>query len=540
MAASPTVTKLHVGKTDVRFSMLLRAITASWIAVVANAGVAFFLTPFVLHHLGDEAFGLWILVTTIVGYYGLFDLGIRASILRYVSRQTALRDSDAVNRVVATAFYFYLGVCAIVIASAFIVAPWLPTFFSINQSLIRPFEMLFVLAGIVQGVTFPLEIFGGSLQAAARYDQVYLLRVASLLLRAILVVVVLRHGGALFAAGAAAILPNLLSYWLQVPLALKALPGLSLRPKWISRTVFREMIRYGSVSFSVAIGERVRDYIYPILIATLLSPAAVTLFSLPMKLLAFPVQGVGTMTEIVNPISSQLEAHNDFSTLRKLIQHSVQGACLVLIPMAVFLFVFGRDLLSVWVGAQYVKAYPILLLLTVGMGTAATQCSVQSMLFGIERHKKLLWFRLAEGAAIAIVGAAALRIWGLVGLALVSSVTLLTTSVILIPRYLCKVLGLSLRTYLTEAYLKPLLLVVPLAGILLGGRSVLFVTGWAGLIVALLATVLTYLVIIALVVCCGLHRGASWLSMGVLQVFEESLMQPGRFWARLALNAERA
>src|SRR5260370_41897146 len=72
-----------------RFSLILRAVATSWVAILANAAVGFLLTPYVLHHLGDEAFGLWVLVVTLVGYYGLFDAGVRSSILRYASRHRA-------------------------------------------------------------------------------------------------------------------------------------------------------------------------------------------------------------------------------------------------------------------------------------------------------------------------------------------------------------------------------------------------------------------------------------------------------------------
>ncbi len=72
-----------------RISLVLRAVATSWVAVIANAAVGFLLTPYVLHRLGDEAFGVWVLITNLVGYYGLVDAGVRSAILRYVS-STAL------------------------------------------------------------------------------------------------------------------------------------------------------------------------------------------------------------------------------------------------------------------------------------------------------------------------------------------------------------------------------------------------------------------------------------------------------------------
>src|SRR5882762_7953282 len=61
----------------------LKNVASSWAGLAVNVAVGFFLSPFILHHLGDEAFGLWVLIFSLTGYYGLFDFGIRSSLIRY-------------------------------------------------------------------------------------------------------------------------------------------------------------------------------------------------------------------------------------------------------------------------------------------------------------------------------------------------------------------------------------------------------------------------------------------------------------------------
>src|SRR5437899_4034037 len=151
-----------------RFSLILRAVTTSWVAIIANAAVGFLLTPYVLHHLGDEAFGLWVLVVTLVGYYGLFDGGVRSSILRYASRHKALGEQQRANEVVATAFYYYLGACALVILATYFLVDPISRFFAVHDQVLSAFKCLFLLAGSVQGLTFLLVVFFASLDAHGR------------------------------------------------------------------------------------------------------------------------------------------------------------------------------------------------------------------------------------------------------------------------------------------------------------------------------------------------------------------------------------
>lgn len=489
-----------------RLSLILRAVTTSWVAVMANACVGIFLTPYVLHRLGDEAFGVWVLTTSLVGYYGILDIGVRSAILRYVSKHKELNQQDKVNEVIASAFYYYLGACLLIILATPLSVVPVSRFFSIHSNVLGDFKSLFLLAGLVQGLMLPLIVFASSLEAAGRFDQVYLTTVTCLALRVVAIIYVLHAGGGLFAVGATTILSQLLSYCIQVPLALRANPGFTLHPKWIRLSVFRNMLRYGSISVGVGMAERMRSYIYPILIARFLSPAAVTIFALPMKILSFPGEGIGTMTEIMNPLSSQLEARNDFRKLRELIQMSVQSAFLLLAPFAAFLFIFGKELLTLWVGPQYTVAYPLLVFLTLGVGVAATQCCVQSMLFGIERHKQLFWYRLGEGLSITVLGAVALQIGGLQGqiaglqgLAIVMMVTLLLTSLFLVPRHLCKILDLPLRRYLIQGCVKPCLLSLPAAVTFLACRFIFDVDAWSDFLFTALAGCFVYALTLLLV-----------------------------------------
>src|SRR5437016_9106321 len=80
---------------------------SSWFALGINVAVGIFLSPFILHRLGDSAFGIWVLIFSVTGYYGLFDLGIRSSVVRYVSKAKATNDPDYASRVVSTSLLAY-------------------------------------------------------------------------------------------------------------------------------------------------------------------------------------------------------------------------------------------------------------------------------------------------------------------------------------------------------------------------------------------------------------------------------------------------
>jgi O-antigen/teichoic acid export membrane protein len=511
-----------------RASVILRSVTATWAAVIVSAVTNLFLTPYILHHLKDEGYGLWVLIVALSDYYMFLQVGVRSAIVRYVSRSLALHDAVAVKRIVATSFYFYMALFVFVTALASLLAHPAAAFFAVKQENAAAFSGLFLLLGIAQACDFPLSVFEACLESAGRFDQLYGFRIIGMILRLVLVIIVLHRGGGLFAVGAATVLSTLSLRFLAVPFAIREVEGFSLRPGFIDMKVFKDLVGYGTTSLSVGIGMRLRDSLYPVVIAKLLSSSAVTLFALPAKLLAVPLSGIGTMTEFVNPLSSQLEARQDKRGLRHVLILSTEAAFLLFAPLTVLMIVLGKQLLTVWVGSGYTSAYSLLVLLTFGLGVSATQASTQSMLFGIGRHRPLVWLRFAEGLGTVGLGIILTRFWGLFGYALASMLVPLVVNLILIPRYACQVVELPLGTYLSKGCFKACLFSLPLAAVLFGAVHFVPVNTWRGLCAAAFCGAVVYLLTLASVAWISNRFRRFWFSLDTLTFIEKSLLKKAK------------
>jgi O-antigen/teichoic acid export membrane protein len=74
-----------------------------------NVVIGFLLTPVMLTYLGEQRFGIWTLVSSLVGYYGLLDFGVGAAVFRYVPLFHGQGDRHKVSAVVSTSLAFYTG-----------------------------------------------------------------------------------------------------------------------------------------------------------------------------------------------------------------------------------------------------------------------------------------------------------------------------------------------------------------------------------------------------------------------------------------------
>ena len=83
-----------------RRALIVNAVS-NGLAFLAQLTVAFFLAPYLVRHLGRERYGVWSFVESFLAYFTLFDLGIAATLVRYVPKCRADEDDGLLTRVVS-------------------------------------------------------------------------------------------------------------------------------------------------------------------------------------------------------------------------------------------------------------------------------------------------------------------------------------------------------------------------------------------------------------------------------------------------------
>ncbi|HEG43531.1 MAG TPA: hypothetical protein ENH94_05735, partial [Phycisphaerales bacterium] len=98
---------------------LLRGATIRVAAQVVSAIVGIMLIPFVIAKLGARLYGVWVIIGTITGYYGLLDLGLSSALGRFVSRYLGRGDKDEANGYITSAFYVFCagGIIAFIVTA---------------------------------------------------------------------------------------------------------------------------------------------------------------------------------------------------------------------------------------------------------------------------------------------------------------------------------------------------------------------------------------------------------------------------------------
>src|SRR5262249_25061089 len=90
--------RMSSGPANDRKRLFVNA-AANALGFVVQVVVTFHVCPILVHHLGRERYGLWEFVNSVLAYLTLLDLGVAASVVRYVARFDASGARDRLNRV---------------------------------------------------------------------------------------------------------------------------------------------------------------------------------------------------------------------------------------------------------------------------------------------------------------------------------------------------------------------------------------------------------------------------------------------------------
>ena len=451
---------------------ILKNVGSSWSALATNVAVGIFLSPFILHRLGDAAFGVWVLIFSVTGYYGLFDLGIRSSIVRYVSKYTATGDREKLAQFVNTALFTYTSIGAVSMVLTALLSSYVERVFKVPPEMHSQARLLLLMVGASVSVGFPLGIAGGMLEGLQRFYILNWTSIGATLARAALIVYFLNRGYGLITLALLTVSLPVVSSILRGFVVLRLCP-MPLGLKYVDRASFRHMVNYGGTTFLVIVAARLRFRTDELVLGTMMSTIAVTWFNIGARIVDYSQEFVTSLSQIFVPMASQSEATGNLDRVRKIYLAGNRACAFLILPVTAILIVFGKHIIRIWVGARYVPhSYPVLVVMIIPFALMLSQAASGRVLFGLGKHRILATVTVIEGVANLILSIALVPQLGIVGDALGTAIPLSFTCLWFLPRHLKKQIGVPVGTFLREAYTLPILLTLPLvAALWLANRS---------------------------------------------------------------------
>jgi O-antigen/teichoic acid export membrane protein len=439
-------------------------VLSNWGGFVFTAAVNFVLSPLIVHSLGDESYGIWILLGSLVGYLGLLDLGVRGAVTRYVAKFHAQKDHLEATRIASSALVVFLLVGLVAAAAAGVLSIFVAKFFQIPPELVNAARIVLILGGINMAVSMVSGVYGGIVAGLQRFDRINAVEVSIGAIRALAILLALNAGQGLVTLAV-------------IQLSMSGLRGLA--SYWISRRLYPEMrVVFGECrrshlgvifSFSVSVlllqaSGMLILFTDSVVIGAFLPLGMVTYFAIAANLTEYARAPISGISQTLTPSASALEIENSSGELQRLLLVGARIATLIVFPIVLTFMLRGRSFIGLWMGADYATpSGDVLWILSLALLFAVGYQIVVATMMGISRHQGLVPAFIIEAVCNIVLSVIWLQSYGIIGVAWGTTVPRLIASLLFAPWYVHRVLGTPIPTFWLTVWVRPAAAMMPFA-----------------------------------------------------------------------------
>jgi O-antigen/teichoic acid export membrane protein len=436
---------------------MLKNIFSNWGGLLVLGAISAILTPAMVHGLGDLYYGMWVLIGSFIDYSGLLDMGMRATVFRYVAFFKGANQREPLNETFTTGVAISFSAMCIA-AVAFVGLSFiLPRFFKFTGSDKAIFSWTIILMGTALAVALPGQFLFAYLRGLERFDLYNLGMVIHGVIRGITLLLLLKFGYGIIYISAAVLILEVLFLIFRWFLVMWTDPGLQFSFKYLNWQRTREMSSFGFYSFVYNSGETLRYSTDSFVIGRMLSVALITPFSVATRLMEYFKTLSGGVSGPVMVRITGLTGKNQQGELRTEFLRSTRFSMLLSMFVGGLLIVDGKTLIRLWVGPKYLISYSLLVVLTVAYVALLGQTPSSLLVFANARqHRALSWWTLAEGAANLLLSIWWARKYGLMGVALGTAIPLVASKVLVQPWYALRDLDMTWWRYFRQGLARPL------------------------------------------------------------------------------------
>jgi O-antigen/teichoic acid export membrane protein len=344
-------------------------------------------TPYFVFKLSAEGYGVYALLTGLLGYYGLLDFGLGQGVTKYVAEFSAANDQGAVNRSINAALSVQSVVGLIGSALFILLAEQVLRLLKIPENLLAVSRVgLYVSA-----CGFFFTMIAGTLNAALTGLQLFnITGKVSVVMNIVLtcaIALALALGGGLLAAIVLTGVSAVFLFGVYARLLRVHHPGFRFAFDF-DRREFGSLGSFSGYMFLSKISNVFSQYIVRFVVSAFLGPAAVTLFVVPAKLVSAVGGLLSNGSWVLFPFASEMQGRNDPGRARSIFESGSKYFAAMAVPMFLFIMVAARPLLSLWMGEEFARqGWEILALLAFSalLGSLTTVPNLVSMGLGYAR-----------------------------------------------------------------------------------------------------------------------------------------------------------
>ena len=285
------------------------------------------ITRWLISHLGEAQYGLWVMLWSFFSYALLLDLGFGVAAQKVTATELYKKDIDKYNHTISSIFFSHVSMALLILPLTFVGMYYVRELFHLPADATAEYiyfcREALLLSGLAATIVFPLGVFPEILVGLQKlYLRNYLIIIAKIV-ELIGVIVIFALGWGLFKLllfvmliMGATQLAMLIAVW-------KIIPQFRIRFAF-DKAVFKNIFHFSSAVYVISIGRMIWERGMFLLISIFCGLAPVGVFQLGSRL-PFLIQQISLpYVENISPISALLHSRQHTMHLAKILMRAIR------------------------------------------------------------------------------------------------------------------------------------------------------------------------------------------------------------------------
>lgn len=417
--------------------------------------VGFINAPIIISKLGKTDYGIWVFIMSMLSYSSVLYLGFGQSVIKYTSQYTAKNDYKSANSVLGTVFTFYtfIGIIAFILGCS--VAYVLPNLIDIPDGKAIQYQVAMVIVSFQVSFLFPASVYGGVLMAMQKYVYTSSARIVTHLINFSIILFTPKEHFTIIFLAFVFMITTTISQTFDIIMVKVTEKNLVISFKNFKRDMFKKLFSFSIYSFLIVLSDKMIELTDTIIIGVFLNPVAVTMYSVPQRLIQYLRMLLMKSSEVLFPHFSMLLAKNKTNEIKESWLNGFRLSLAIGTCITVVYLTYGGIFQALWMGDDFKEMHKVLIILSLGF--LLNQPMTNAFLVAVEKHKTTSKLSLLQAVFNLVFSILLVKKYGLTGVALASCIPSFIISSVVLPFMANKLMGISPIMFLSKSIMPPII-----------------------------------------------------------------------------------
>lgn len=432
-----------------KYNQLKAGAFLSYISIILNNIIGLVYTPFLLRMLGQNEYGLYSLVASVVSYLTVLDLGFANAIVRYTAKFRAKGEIEAQYKMFGMFLLLYCGIGFIALLIGVMILFNVDSLFDSTMTANDLYKVRIMMGLMVLNVafTFPMSIWGAIITAYEDFVFQKIVNLLRIILNPLCMVVLLFLGYKAIAMVVVITVFNIITLIIN---AVYCKTKLNIKVKFgkFNTGFLKEVSIYSFWIFLNVIVDRIYWNTGQFILGMVRGAVAISIYALAIQLVHIYMSFSTAISGVLLPkiTAMVIKSNNEKEVSNLFIKTSRLQYILIGFILSGFIL-FGKPFIVLWAGEEYADTYLISLLLFVSLSIPL----VQNIGITILQAKNQMEFRAILYIIVSIfslfLSYYLAKKYGGIGCAIGTSIALVIGQIIIMNIYYYKKIHLDIPAF---------------------------------------------------------------------------------------------